>query len=218
MSLISSLIEWFVGLIGDIGYFGIFLGMTIESSFIPFPSEVVLPPAGVLVARGEMSFIIVLIVAILGSLAGACINYLIGLHFGRRITNSLIRKYGKFLFLSESSLQKSDYYFKNHGSITTFTGRLLPAIRQLISLPAGFARMPLGKFTLYTALGSGIWSAILIYVGVIYGENKSSIDNFLGSATLWFIVGIIILILIYFYLHIRKTRLKSFVHPQPTQP
>ena len=78
--------------------------------------------------------------------------------------------------------------------------------------------MPLGKFTLYTALGSGIWSAILIYVGVIYGENKSSIDNFLGSATLWFIVGIIILILIYFYLHKRKTRLKSFVHPQPTQP
>ena len=215
MSLISSLIEWLVELIGNIGYLGIFLGMTIESSFVPFPSEVVLPPAGVLVARGEMSFIIVLIVAILGSLVGAYINYLIGLHFGRRITNALIRKYGKFLFLSESSLQKSDHYFHNHGSITTFTGRLLPAVRQLISLPAGFARMHLGKFTFYTALGSGIWSAILIYVGILYGENKSSVDNFLGSATLWFVVGITILILIYLYWHKRKFKSRFSAHRQP---
>ena len=205
MSLIASFIDWLVGIISNIGYLGIFLGMTIESSFIPFPSEVILPPAGVLVARGEMSFIFVLIVAILGSLAGALINYAIGLHFGRRITNSLIKKYGKFLFLSESSLQKSDHYFHAHGSITTFTGRLLPAIRQLISLPAGFARMPLGKFAFYTALGSGIWSAILIYVGIVYGENKSAIDNFLGSATLWFIAGLATIIIIYWHLHRRRS-------------
>lgn len=199
MSLLSNLIESIVSIVGDLGYLGIILGMFIESSFIPFPSELVLPPAGVLVARGEMSFILVLFSAILGSLLGAFLNYFLSLHFGRRVVNSLIEKYGKFMLLSKSSLDKSDYYFKNHGSITTFTGRLIPAVRQLISIPAGFAKMPLGKFTLYTALGSGIWSTILIYVGVLYGNNKDSIDSFLGSATLITLVAVGIIIITYWY-------------------
>lgn len=199
MSLLSNLIESIVSIVGDLGYLGIILGMFVESSFIPFPSELVLPPAGVLVARGEMSFILVLFSAILGSLLGAFLNYFLSLHFGRRVVNILIEKYGKFMLLSKSSLDKSDYYFKNHGSITTFTGRLIPAVRQLISIPAGFAKMPLGKFTLYTALGSGIWSTILIYVGVLYGNNKDSIDSFLGSATLITLVAVGIIIITYWY-------------------
>ncbi len=199
MSLLSNLIESIVSIVGDLGYLGIILGMFVESSFIPFPSELVLPPAGVLVARGEMSFILVLFSAILGSLLGAFLNYFLSLHFGRRVVNILIEKYGKFMLLSKSSLDKSDYYFKNHGSITTFTGRLIPAVRQLISIPAGFAKMPLGKFTLYTALGSGIWSTILIYVGVLYGNNKDSIDSFLGSATLITLVAVGIIIIAYWY-------------------
>lgn len=199
MSLLSNLIESIVSIVGDLGYLGIILGMFVESSFIPFPSELVLPPAGVLVARGEMSFILVLFSAILGSLLGAFLNYFLSLHFGRRVVNILIEKYGKFMLLSKSSLDKSDYYFKNHGSITTFTGRLIPAVRQLISIPAGFAKMPLGKFTLYTALGSGIWATILIYVGVLYGNNKDSIDSFLGSATLITLVAVGIIIITYWY-------------------
>lgn len=200
MNFLSNLIESIVSIIGDLGYLGIILGMFIESSFIPFPSELVLPPAGVLVARGEMSFVLVLVSAIFGSLLGAFLNYFLSLHFGRRVINHLIEKYGKFMLLSKASLDKSDYYFKNHGSITTFTGRLIPAVRQLISIPAGFARMPLGKFTLYTTLGSGIWSAILIYVGILYGNNKDSIDSFLGSATLITLALVSLIIIIYWYL------------------
>src|SRR3989344_6353864 len=137
MSSLTNLIEYITSIISDLGYVGIIIGMLIESPFIPFPSEVILPPAGVLVARGEMSFIIVLVCSIIGSLLGAYINYFLALHFGRSIINKMILKYGKFMFLKKETLERADSFFIKHGSITTFTGRLLPAIRQLISLPAG---------------------------------------------------------------------------------
>jgi membrane protein DedA with SNARE-associated domain len=199
MSIITNIIDSIVSIIANLGYLGIILGMLIESSFVPFPSELVLPPAGVLVSRGEMYFPLVLLSAIIGSLMGAYINYFIGMHFGRKLINSLIRKYGKFMLLKQESLERADHYFKNHGGVTTFTGRLIPGIRQLISIPAGFSRMSLGKFTLYTALGSGIWSTILISVGILYGNNKENVDSFLSSATIITLIMIALIIIIYMY-------------------
>ena len=195
--LFHRAVEWLIGLIDVLGYLGVFLLMAIESSFIPFPSEAILIPAGVLAQRGEMSFLIAFLFAIFGSLVGALINYYLALHLGRRVVNGLVDKYGKFFFLSKEGLDKIDNYFKNHGEITTFVGRMIPGVRQLISIPAGFSRMNIGKFSFYTVLGSGIWVGISMALGYLFGENQVLVENNLGVVTLGLISFCLVVVLIY---------------------
>jgi membrane protein DedA with SNARE-associated domain len=172
LELIRTITENVLLIIKDMGYFGIFIGMTIESSFFPLPSEVILIPAGVLIAKGEMSFLLVFLASILGSLLGAWVNYFLALFLGRTTVDFLINKYGKFLFLHKKDLKKTDKYFNEHGEITTFIGRLVPLVRHLISLPAGFAKMNFLRFSLFTALGAGLWTVVLISVGYFYGSSS----------------------------------------------
>lgn len=169
-----------VDLIFDWGYLGIFLLMSVESSFIPFPSEIVLIPAGYLASKGEMNIVLIMLSGIGGSLLGAYINYYLALLLGRKI----IIKFGKFFFIKESTLDKMDNYFKKHGAISTFIGRLIPGIRQLISVPAGISRMNIGVFSFYTAFGAGIWAFILVMIGYIIGENQELIDTYLKQITI----------------------------------
>lgn len=203
----DSIVRFLVNFADSLGYLGIFLLMSIESSFIPFPSEVVLLPAGLLIAQGQMSFVLALLFAIFGSLVGALVNYYLAMHLGRRLTDKLVVKYGKFFFLTEASLLKSENYFQEHGSITTFVGRLIPVVRQLISLPAGFAKMNLTKFCFYTSLGAGIWSFILLYLGYIFGKNLDLIKENLNLITFWTILICSILVLIYIIDKIRKRKI-----------
>jgi len=170
LSMINFLLEF----INQAGYFGIFIGMTIESSLFPFPSEVILIPAGALVAMGEMSFLPVLIAALLGSIVGALFNYFLAFFLGRITIDILVKKYGRFILIDEKKLRKSDMFFEKHGEVTTFIGRLIPVIRQLISLPAGFSKMNLSKFCLFTIIGSGTWAIFLISVGYFFGSSISS--------------------------------------------
>lgn len=193
--LFYQLIENLLSVIKELGYMGIFIGMTIESSFFPFPSEIVLMPAGALVARGEMNFFLVFLAGLLGSLTGAFINFFLALYLGRNTIDSLLSKYGRVFFMDKEGLDKVDSYFREHGEITTFVGRLIVGVRQLISLPAGFARMNLFKFTFFTALGAGIWTVFLIYIGYLLG---GTLDPFYKKIiTILFILFAMIVLVIY---------------------
>ena len=155
----------------------IFVFMAVESSFIPFPSEVVMIPAGFLAARGELTgapataLVLAIAVGILGSLAGAYVNYFLALWVGR----PFLERYGRWLFIQPEPLARACEVFNRYGAATTFVCRLVPVIRQLISIPAGIARMKLGSFTLFTGLGAGIWTAILALVGFGLGRTAGDI-------------------------------------------
>ena len=155
----------------------VFVFMAVESSFIPFPSEVVMIPAGFLAARGElglapvMALVAAILVGILGSLLGAFVNYYLALWVGK----PFLLKYGKWFFVKPEPLNRACEVFNRYGAATTFVCRLIPVIRQLISIPAGISRMPLGSFALFTGLGAGIWSAILALVGFWLGRTAGDI-------------------------------------------
>lgn len=148
-------------------YFYVFLFMTIESSFIPFPSEIVVPPAAYIAAtEGNMSVVGVGVAATLGALAGSIINYLLAIWIGRPIVYAFARsRAGAICMISPEKVQRAEEYFDKHGAISTFIGRLIPVIRQLISIPAGLARMNFGKFVAFTAAGAAIWNIVLCWLG-----------------------------------------------------
>lgn len=193
--MLAEFSQWLLATVFDWGYLGIFLLMCVESSFIPFPSEIVLIPAGMLIADGKMSLPLVFIAAILGSLFGALINYYLAMFVGRRFLN----RFGKYFFISQNSLVKMDDFFENHGHISTFTGRLLPGIRQLISIPAGLSKMNLKIFLVYTGAGAGIWSVILIALGYFIGKNQALIEVYLKEITFIVVIAMVALIVGYIF-------------------
>lgn len=198
--MIHDIANTIVSYIGDMGYWGIFLLMFLESTFFPFPSEIIMIPAGYLAFKGEMNIYMVIFMGIAGSLAGALLNYYLALSFGR----AFILKYGKYFFIKEETLDKLESFFTTHGEISTFTGRLIPGIRQLISLPAGLARMNIAKFSFYTSLGAGIWVVVLVALGYLVGSNEELISEYLKSATLIALVSVVLITLFYIVRYKRR--------------
>ncbi len=192
MSILSALVTWLVNTIGKMGYTGIIALMFLESSFFPFPSEVVMPPAGYLAWKGEMSLTLALLSGIAGSLFGALFNYWLAVKLGR----PFLLKYGKYFFISEQSINKAEQFFLKHGHVSTLVGRLLPVIRQYISLPAGIARMPMKTFLLFTTIGAGAWVIVLTIAGYLLGEHQALLSQYLhvisiGCVALACVIGII---------------------------
>lgn len=200
--MFHSVITWLVETVGDLGYLGIFLLMFLESTFFPFPSEVVMIPAGFLVYKGEMNLFFVIFFGTLGSLFGALLNYFLAMKLGRLF----LLRYGKYIFFKPHHLEKIESFFSKHGDISTFSGRLVVGVRQYISIPAGLARMNLIKFSLYTSLGALIWVSILTIFGYFIGQNKELIEEYLWIITVGAILFVVLLCGIYYYFKIYKKK------------
>ncbi|QOR62187.1 DedA family protein [Sulfurovum sp. ST-21] len=191
--MIHDIAAFLVDKIGDMGYLGIFILMFLESTFFPFPSEIVMIPAGYLAYKGEMNLYLIVLTGIAGSVAGALFNYYLALHFGR----TFLLRYGKYFFIKKKTLEKLESFFQKHGELSTFNGRLIPGIRQLISLPAGLARMNIIHFSCYSALGAGIWVIVLVALGYLLGTNETLISEYLHTATLIALISVILITLFY---------------------
>ncbi|WP_086252477.1 MULTISPECIES: DedA family protein [Campylobacter] len=197
--MLENIINYLVSLVADWGYLGIFLLMALESSFFPFPSEVVMIPAGYLVYTGQMNLYLAFGAGALGSLAGAIFNYYLCYFFGR----AFILKYGKYIGITDEKMTKFEKFFNKYGEISTFNCRLIPGIRQYISLPAGLAKMNIFTFSIYTTLGAGIWVAILIAIGYYIGDQKELIKEYLAQITICLLIAVAIITIIYLYIQKR---------------
>jgi membrane protein DedA with SNARE-associated domain len=189
-----------IATIGSMGYIGIFLLMALESSIVPIPSEIIMPPAGYLVQQGQMNMTLVILSGTLGSLFGAYLNYFAAHYLGR----PFLLKYGRYLLITEEHFRRVEDYFASHGEISTFIGRLLPVIRHLISLPAGLAGMNHIKFSIYTLFGAFIWVSILTWIGYFLGHNEALITQYSHQAIIGILAASFVLVTVYMSLHRSK--------------
>jgi membrane protein DedA with SNARE-associated domain len=177
--MLNEIINWVLNVTPGLGYSGIALLMAIESSFLPLPSEIVIPPAAYLASQGKMDIWLIILAGTIGSVLGATINYLLSMSLGRLVVYKLAgTRLAHWLLITPEKISRAEKYFLASSKSATFFGRLIPVVRHLISIPAGFSRMPYGQFVFYTALGSAIWVSILAALGYFIGANQSLIAKY----------------------------------------
>ena len=206
--MLTSFFHWLADTILALGYPGIVVLMAIESSILPLPSELVMPPAGYLAAKGQMNGVLAVAAGTLGSVISALVNYGLALFVGE----PLLRRYGKYVLVSSRSLDRSEAFFRQHGEISTLIGRLLPVVRHLISIPAGVSRMALRRFILFTALGAGAWCAVLTYLGYVIGRHGEEVQAVIGDyvhhALLSYVLPVVVILIAGYMLWRRRGRPK----------
>ena len=207
--MLESFVHWLLERFRDMGYPGIVILMAMESSVLPVPSELVMPPAGYLAAKGEMNLVIAIACGVLGSVLGALANYGVALWLGRAV----IRRAGRYLLISEKALDRAERFFDRHGEISTLLGRMLPVVRHLISIPAGIARMSLPRFVLFTGLGAFLWCTILATIGYVLGQHEDVLSNVEAqhyvSRALYVIPALIVTVIVYAWRQRRRAGAKT---------
>jgi membrane protein DedA with SNARE-associated domain len=204
--MLDRFVQWLLEVMLDLGYPGIVVLMAMESSILPVPSELVMPPAGYWAAKGEMSFALAVGCGVLGSILGALANYF-GAHW---LVGPFLRRFGRYLLLSEQALARSERFFTRHGEISTFIGRMLPVVRHLISIPAGLHRMPLPRFIAYTGLGALVWCTVLTWIGYFLGQHdevlrSEEVRRYVGRA-LWVLIPVLAGLAVVYVLRQRRVR------------
>ena len=207
--------EFILNIMNQFGYIGVFLLIAIENIFPPIPSEVILLFGGFMTTYTRLNIIGMVIASTLGSVIGAIVLYYIGKIFNKdRLKKIISGKIGKIIRLKPSDIDKADQWFDTKGNKTVFFCRFVPLIRSLISIPAGMSEMPMGKFLLYTVIGSTIWNTVLIIVGSIVGENWTSILNILDtySHIVVILLAIIVVVFVYIFYHKRMKQEKTKIN------
>jgi membrane protein DedA with SNARE-associated domain len=182
--MLSSFYDFILHLFSTIDYWAVFAMMTIEASFIPFPSEIPMLAVGIQSAQGTMHPVVGLLVALMGVWIGTTINYLIGYYIG----DAFVERFGKYVYIKKKDYHHAQALFQEDANFYTFFGRLIPVVRQLISIPAGMSHMPYGRFISLSLLGSAIWLSILIALGYLIGDNQELISTYIGRISLICIV------------------------------
>jgi membrane protein DedA with SNARE-associated domain len=194
--LLEQIGEFVQSLILQLGYPGVAIVMFLENVFPPIPSEVVMPFAGFLVGRGELSLLGIWIAGTLGSVLGAIILYYIGMWVGDAVVRGFLRRWGKWIMTSEADYDRALRIFERYGSAVVFFGRLIPLVRSIISIPAGANHMPLPRFLLFTTLGAAIWTGALAYAGVVLGENWEQIIDFVDQYQDLTVIVLVVLVVL----------------------
>lgn len=200
--IVEFLKDIIVSIISSTGYLGVFFLMALESACVPIPSEVIVPFSGFLVVSGQFSLMGVVIAGTLGNFAGSLVAYFVGKRYGL----SFIKRYGKYILLTESDVERSERFFKKFGNLSVFLGRILPAIRTFISLPAGASKMNLGAFSLWTILGSVPFVWLLGWLGTLLGENWTALEQYFKYIDAFIIIIVVVILSIFIYSKFRSKR------------
>lgn len=205
--MLEFLSHYIIQFIETTGYVGIFILMTLESALVPIPSEITMPFSGFLASKGILSVWPIIIVGTIANLIGSLIAYYIGYLLEETVLLSLIKKYGKFILVTEHEYERADKWFKKYGDKIIFISRLLPGIRTVISLPAGMFEMDIKKFIVYTTIGCFIWSILLTYIGFYLGENWMSLEGVYRKFEIVIFVVIILLAILYLEKHLKISKM-----------
>ena len=210
---LGGLAAWVAEVMLTLGYLGVAILVFLDNVFPPIPSEVILPLAGFLTGQGRLTYPGVVLAATVGSLVGALVLYGLGYWLGEARLRPLLKRFGRWLFLKEGDLDLAQNWFDRHGGKAVFFGRCVPLVRSLVSVPAGMACMPVGRFTLYTVLGSGVWNALLVGVGWSLGGQWQLIAQYLKP--LEYVVMVILVVAVGRFVW---RRLKARGSPPPENP
>jgi membrane protein DedA with SNARE-associated domain len=208
-NLLGDIGAWAIDVIDRLGYAGLAILVALENLFPPIPSEVILPLAGFLTGEGRMNYFVALLAATVGSVAGALVLYWVGRAFGETRLRAIVDRWGRWLRLDQADVDRADAWFDRHGNFAVMACRVVPIMRSLISIPAGLRRMPIGRFVLYTAIGSAVWNAVLIGAGWVLGDNWETVEGYVGY--LQYLVLAAVAIALAWWVWAR------FIHPRSTR-
>lgn len=208
-SVLGDLAGWVEDVILHLGYEGLFFLVALENVFPPIPSEIILPLAGFLTGQSHMNYVLAVGAATAGSVIGALVLYGVGYAFGEHRVRAIVHSWGRWLGFKEEDVDKAQEWFDKYGGIAVMTGRLVPIIRSLISIPAGLRKMPIPTFIIFTTLGSLAWNSVLIGAGWILGDNWEQVEHYVGYLQYVVIAGVVIIGVLWVWFRMLKPKMES---------